>query len=451
MPRIRCVNLGSAVLELNRRVDQWLWGLRSMSLTLSIHPVTDLGFADATKLDGSALKIDREALRLHLLEDRRLDDVGLEIVNPGESARVGVLFDVLEPRTKEPGTGGTDFPGVLGPYRAAGEGVTHVLRGAAVSVVDPLGMPGPGGKSLEMSGDAGHESPYGVLHHLVVVPKFATEVPRHLALNVARIASLKASTYLAATTIGRPGTSEETFDLGDPSSSDRRGLPNVAYIAQIHGHQRVVETDEHILYGSNTQGMMPTPLGPTEWLDGGILCSYWNMQVETYFYQNHPIILELIRRHEAKELNFVGTVATVAASDEDDRDRTSMMAARQAKWALGADGVVLTKYGGGAPHADMGKTAQQCESIGLKTTVLVTDMAGDRKAESALLFDHAEVDAIVYVGGNDISWPVQRVERVISSSEQVAASLSALETVQASTVAGVTNQQGVSRIRVNVY
>ena len=423
-----------------------------MPLTLLVHPVTELRFAGESKLEGSTLTVDRDELKAHLLEDRRLEDVGLEIVSPGESARVGVVFDVVEPRSKETDRGGNaDFPGILGPFQTAGEGRTHVLRGSAVTVVDPLGEPGPGGKSLEMSGEPGRESPYGVLHHLVVAPRVSADTERRAALNAARLASLRAATYLGATAVGQLAASEERFDLADAASVDRRGLPKIAYIAQIHGHQRVVEADEHILYGSNTAGMMPTPLGPTEWLDGAVVTSYWNMQVETYFYQNHPIILELIRRHQAGELNFVGTVATVAASDEDDRDRTCMMAAQQAKWALGADGVVLTKYGGGAPHADMGKTAQQCEVAGLRTTVQVSDMAGDRRAESALLFDHSEVDAIVYAGGNDVSWPVQRVERVISSSERVAGALASVETMQASAVAGVTNQQGMSRIRVNVY
>ena len=422
-----------------------------MPLTLLVHPVTELRFGSESRLDGPTLTIDRDELRARLLEDRRLEDVGIEIVSPGESARVGVLFDVVEPRSKEPSDGGTNFPGILGPFQTAGDGRTHVLRGAAVTVVDPLGEPGAGGKSLEMSGEPGRESPYGVLHHLVVVPKLSADTERHAALNAARLASVRAATYLGATAIGQPAESEEHFDLTDAAAPGRQGLPRIAYVAQIHGHQRVVETDEHILYGSNTEGMMPTPLGPTEWLDGGVVTSYWNMQVETYFYQNHPIILELIRRHQTGELNFVGTVATVAASDEDDRDRTCMMAAQQAKWALGADGVVLTKYGGGAPHADMGKTAQQCEAAGLRTTVQVSDMAGDRRVESALLFDHSEVDAIVYAGGNDVSWPVQRAERVISSSDGVAGALSAMETMQASGVAGVTNQQGMSRIRVNVY
>ncbi len=39
-------------------------------------------------------------------------------------------------------------------------------------------------------------------------------------------------------------------------------------------------------------------------------------------------------------------------------DRTRL-AAELAKWNLAADGVVLTKYGGGAPHADMALTARR--------------------------------------------------------------------------------------------
>ena len=422
-----------------------------MRLALAIHPITDLRFGSSTHLDGTVLHVDQDDLRGRLLEDRRLARVDLEIARPGEPCRVGVVFDVVEPRAKDPASGGVDFPGALGRHEIAGTGTTHVLRGAAVTVIDPLGVPGAGGKLLEMTGGAGLESPYGVLSHLIVVPHISPDLPRHLALNATRMASLKAAAYLASASISAVPASVEVFDLGDAAEADRVALPRVAYIAQIHGHQRVVEVDEQVLYGSNTEGMMPTPLQPNEWLDGALICSYWNMQVETFFYQNHPIILELYRRHQAHELNFVGTIVTVAASEEVDRDRTARMAAQQAKWALGADGVVLTKYGGGAPHADMGETAKQCELLGMKTTVQVTDMAGDRRSESALLFNHAEVDAIVYIGGNDFAWPAAHVERVIGSNVQVREALSALQTIQAGSVIGITNQQGASRIRVNVY
>ena len=76
-----------------------------MKLTLAIHPITELRAGPKTELDGSSLQVDLEELRRYILEDRRLESVDLEIVSPGEPCRVGYVFDILEPRAKEPGSG----------------------------------------------------------------------------------------------------------------------------------------------------------------------------------------------------------------------------------------------------------------------------------------------------------------------------------------------------------
>ncbi len=52
------------------------------------------------------------------------------------------------------------------------------------------------------------------------------------------------------------------------------------------------------------------------------------------------------------------------------------------------------------PHTDLSETARLLEGDGIKTAVQVTDLARDRRVESALLFNFAEVDAIVCIGGN---------------------------------------------------
>jgi glycine reductase len=304
---------------------------------------------------------------------------------------------------------------------------------------------------LEMSGEAGDATPYGSLYHVVVVPHIIPDSPRHVVLSALRLALTKAAVYLAKAGLDQPPAETEVFDLEGPNVAGREGLPRVAYIAQIHGHQMTVEVDEHILYGSNTQGMAPMALHPNEFLDGAIVCSYWVMRVESYFYQNHPIILELYRRHQAGELTFVGTVVTVAASLEEDRNRNCMLAAHLAKWSLGAEGVVLTKYGGGAPHVDMGETARICEAMGMRTVVQVSDSSGDRRAESAMLFNYPEVDAIINGGGGDTGWDVQPVEQVIGGSPEVAQSLASMTYIQAQALCGVTNQQGASHIRATVY
>ena len=420
-----------------------------MELTLAIHQITDLRFGDSTYLDGSTLVVDRESLTNHLLEDPRLQSVDMDIANPGEACRIGVVFDIIEPRVKEPGAG-SDYPGILGPIATAGQGTPHVLRGAAVTLVDeaaPLGN----NKIVEMSGPASEESPYSVLHHLAIVPHTDSNLERHTAQNALRLASVKTSVFLAKTALGQMPNATEVFQSDGPTQAGRDGLPRVAYIGQIHSRQRVAEVDEQILYGANTAGMVPVMLHPNEWLDGGVVSGYQNMGVETYFYQNHPVISELYRWHREGKITLVGTIATMAASDNSDRERNCMLASEMAKWNLAADGVVLTKYGGGAPHADMALTARLCEQSGIFTTVQVSDMSRDRQAESALLFNYPEVDAIVYVGGGDTNWDLPAVEKVVAGNPAMTAALEVAQEIPAGGICGVTSQQGISKLRCFVY
>jgi len=420
-----------------------------LELTLAIHQITDLRFGDSTYLDGSTLVVDRESLTNHLLEDPRLQSVDMDIANPGEACRIGVVFDIIEPRVKEPGAG-SDYPGILGPIATAGQGTTHVLRGAAVTLVDeaaPLGN----NKIVEMSGPASEESPYSVLHHLAIVPHTDSNLERHTAQNALRLASVKTSVFLAKTALGQMPNATEVFQSDGPTQAGRDGLPRVAYIGQIHSRQRVAEVDEQILYGANTAGMVPVMLHPNEWLDGGVVSGYQNMGVETYFYQNHPVISELYRWHREGKITLVGTIATMAASDNSDRERNCMLASEMAKWNLAADGVVLTKYGGGAPHADMALTARLCEQSGIFTTVQVSDMSRDRQAESALLFNYPEVDAIVYVGGGDTNWDLPAVEKVVAGNPAMTAALEVAQEIPAGGICGVTSQQGISKLRCFVF
>ena len=73
---------------------------------------------------------------------------------PAKRAAPVLIFDIIEPRAKEPGAG-TDFPGILGAPITAGIGTTHVLSGAAVSVlaeISPDLTRSATGRVLEMSG-----------------------------------------------------------------------------------------------------------------------------------------------------------------------------------------------------------------------------------------------------------------------------------------------------------
>ncbi|MFQ5859505.1 MAG: glycine/sarcosine/betaine reductase component B subunit [Anaerolineae bacterium] len=426
-----------------------------MRLTLARHPVTEIRFGKSTRLEGTLLVVDQEELRRLILGDECLRSVGLETIRPGESCRAGPVFDIIEPRAKEPGSG-PDFPGILSPPLTAGMGTTHVLDGTAVTVLrekSPEGSRGPVGNVLEMGGVAAEGSRYSSLQHLVVVPHARPGLAMHAAEKAYRSAGLKSAVYLARASIGETPAVKETFKSVGPTERGREGLPRAAYVGQIFSRQRRPAVDEQVLYGTNTDGMLPVVLHPDEWLDGAVVPSYYSSVggAETYFYQNHPVISELYRRHQAGEVNFVGTVATIAGADNEDRNRNCQMAANLVKWTLGADAAVLTKYGGGVPHADMAETARLLEGMGVRTAVMVSDMSRDRRVESALLFNFPEVDAIVYCGGNGTRWKVAPVQRVIAGSREMAEVLAGAREIGAVNVIGVANQQGASRLRGVIY
>jgi glycine reductase len=424
-----------------------------MPLTLAIHPVAEMRFGGGTYLDRSALVVNAEALRRLVLEDGAFESVDFQIVRPGESCRAGPVFDIVEPRAKAPG-GSPDWPGIIGAPQTAGHGTTHVLEGAAVTLLreqSPGESRGATGYVLEMSGAPAAGSHYATLQHLIIVPHTRVDLPNHLRHRAYRTAQLKVAVALGRAGFDAPAARQEELDIA--ASSDRAGLPRLAYVGQIFSRQRKPEPGEAILYGADTDGMLPVVLHPNEWLDGAVLPSYHASLggAETYFYQNHPVIAELYQKHRSGEIAFCGTVATIASAENFDRERNTRFAAHLVKWSLKADAAVLTKFGGGVPHTDLAETARLLEWAGIKTAVQVTDLARDRRVESALLFNFPEVDAIVCIGGNDTRWKLPRVERAIAANSGLAELLAGPLEIDAHNVIGVANQQGASRLRSMVY
>jgi len=424
-----------------------------MPLTLAIHPITEIRFTEGLRLDGTMLLVDIDELRRLVLEDSAIESVDFQIASPGESCRAGPVFDIVEPRAKAPG-GSPDWPGILGAPETAGHGTTHVLQGAAVTVLreqSPGESRGATGYVLEMSGEAAAGSRYAKLQHLIVIIRTRDDLAMHARQKAYRLAQMKVAVRLARAAMDAAPEKTQVFDIA--GGEDRSALPRVAYVGQIFSRQRKPEPEEQIIYGADTDGMVPTLLHPNEWLDGAIVTSYHTSigGAETYFYQNNPVVAELYRRHQAREINFVGTVATIASADNFDRERNCHYAANLVKWALRADAAVLTKFGGGVPHTDLSETARLLECDGIKTAVQVTDLARDHRVESALLFNFPEVDAIVCIGGNSTHWRLPAVQRVIAANRGLAELLAGPFEIESHNVIGVANQQGASRLRSMVY
>ena len=221
-------------------------------------------------------------------------------------------------------------------------------------------------------------------------------------------------------------------------------LPRVAYVFQIHSHQRPTSVDEGILYGDPVRRMLPTIVHPNEILDGAVVRGFMGRNATTWAIQNHPVIRALYAQH-GRTLWFAGVVVTVAQATEPERVRSAFLAAGLVAHTLGADGAVLTKIGGGAPHVDMAQAAAQCEALGVRTTLIVEDMSTDGSAEGMLLFNFPGMDALVNVGSGQEPLMLPAMERVIGADD-LAARLQGEMQVTYGTLCGAIEQVGATRV-----
>ncbi|HUZ78980.1 MAG TPA: glycine/sarcosine/betaine reductase component B subunit [Chloroflexota bacterium] len=428
-----------------------------MRLTLEQHQVREIAWGSRTKLDLGVLTVDRDELVAELLRDERLTSADLDLASPGEACRMVQLFDVVEPRARlEPA--GADFPGILSPVQACGNGRTRVLRGAAVAVLDPtapsaqLGRGLQAGHVLDMAPEVLLTQPrtgfsrrlpstdvslYAGLRHVVVVPRIAAGVSPDGASQALRVASLRAAVYLAAHAGGGPPDDQQVLELG-PAPPD---LPRVAYVYQLHSHQIPTLPGEPLLYGDNCRRLLPTLLHPNEVLDGAVVRSYYQLNMETYGIQNNAIILDLYRRH-GRELNFVGVVVNVANQMAEERERCTTMSANLVRWILKADGAVFSKTIGGAPHVDMALVAERCEELGVKTAMLVS-IAGE--GQDSALFNSPALDAIVSAATVG-TVALEPTERVIAGSPALAEVAQGAMTVGAGRFVGSVDHLGAGRL-----
>jgi len=384
-----------------------------MKLELDIINIKDVQFAEKTAISNGVICINHSELQELLQQDKRFSEVNIELAHPGESCRIVQVFDVTEPRCKIGGTG-VNFPGVLDRVQTVGEGRTRVLRGAAVVTIDFT--TGSRGLLIDMSGPGVELGPYGNLQNVVLLCRPADGITLHDYRNALRIAGLKTAVYLAEAANYLQADGTEVYNLG-PLSEVCKGLehlPRIVYVYQIHSLQHSVDrpANEAIFYGDNVSGLLPTIVHPNEILDGAIVRGYFCQGQETYAIQNHPLIRELYNRH-GKELCFAGVVATVAQFTQPERERMAVLAAKLVKSVLGADGAILTKIGGGAPHIDLAQTCDLCEELGVKTAVVVADQSTSGTSEGALIFNTLRADAIVNVGGFSTSTTLPPVGRVI--------------------------------------
>jgi glycine reductase len=170
-----------------------------------------------------------------------------------------------------------------------------------------------------------------------------------------------------------------------------------------------------LYYGDNFVHALPIFIHPNEILDGAVLNrDYLQMPNAdpTFLYQNHPMLLELYRRHNI-DINWVGTVMYNAPHEVKDKKRNAMKIAQYSKEMLNADIAILTKEGGGHPQIDLALSCVLCEENAIKTAMLISEFQSEENVmEEGLLFTASKADAIV-TPGCLFNYQAPAVDRVI--------------------------------------
>jgi glycine reductase complex component B subunit alpha and beta len=392
------------------------------------------------------LAVDRGRIERLVADEPALAGVEVEVVAPGEAVRITHILDAVEPRIRP-----DDRPAFPTEGRA-GAGRTNRLDGVAVlSCADFPGEERPLHEQesiVDLAGPGAALTPFGSLTNVVLAFEPAEGVG-HVALDEAvRRVALAVAELLAEPTLAADPAEIERFELG-PADEE---LPAVAALIQLSDLGQLYY---QYLYGTPVgQAGLPRAVDPAELLDGAVTCGEYHwaaLRNPTLFFQRNELVRALYREHGTR-LRFAGVVLTRGYEQTaEDKQRAAQRAA-EAALALGADGVVITTDAGGNSHTDTMLTCRACERAGIKTTVIVAEMA-DPEATSPGLTDWVpEADCIVSAGNAEElvdEWTPARVlggETLLDGTPAAAAGR-----VPVRNYLGATNQMGQQALQATAW
>ncbi len=371
-----------------------------MRLELANFPVDEVAVGSATRLDGRQLFVSLTDMQA-AVANPAITSVNVEVVHPGDSARITQITDVVEPRIKVQG-GGDVFPGLLGSLEPVGSGRTHRLAGLAVMIcgeVPWLGASGlfvPRDNFIDTGGPGAEFTPFSQTVNLVLRLTFAEGFGHEDYQRAVVLAGLRAARALAATTLELTPADVTVRDLNTSNPE----LPRVLYAYQVQSQGVFMRT---YLNGRQLDDLFPTLLHPNELADGVLVAGGLgggSVKLTTWLHQNNPLVDGLFARHGA-EWNFAGIILHRGHYYQyEDKQRVALQVARLAQ-LMRADGVVFTLGGGGNNITEVMLAIQACERLGTKTVLLAWEHGGPQGADYPLPFAVPEALAIVSTGSMD--------------------------------------------------
>jgi glycine reductase len=338
----------------------------------------------------------------------------VELARPGESVRIIPVKDVIEPRVKVSGNGGV-FPGFVSKVDMVGDGVTHVLDGAAVVTTGKIVGFQEG--IIDMSGPGADYTSFSKLNNVVIVVEPVDNLHQHEYEAALRTIGFKAAAYLGeAGRNVKPNTVEVYEHLPLPQALKQYpNLPKVVYVYMLQSQGLLHDT---YVYGIDAKKTLPTLISPTEVMDGAIVsgnCVSACDKNTTYHHENSPVIMDLLARH-GKDINFIGVVVTNENVTLADKERSSNFTAKLVEY-LGADAAIVSEEGFGNPDADLMMNCVKLEKKGIKTVVVTDEYAGRDGASQSLADANALANACVTAGNANELVTLPPMKKVIGHPE----------------------------------
>ena len=229
---------------------------------------------------------------------------------------------------------------MLGVLACAGSGRTRALGHVAVVVTDQQ-LDNPATLAvIDMSGPVAQLTAFARTHNVVISAWPAPSAGRSEYLAAIRQAGLRAAVYLARAARGAVADAVEVFDLPAPTRvpPELAHLPRIAYVFQIHSHQRPTGIDEGILYGDPCGACRRPWCIPTRSSTAPCSAASWDAPSRPGHPEpsDHPRGCTAARAHAV--VRRCG--AHCAQATEPERVRSAAMAAGLVADVLGADGAL---------------------------------------------------------------------------------------------------------------
>lgn len=385
--------------------------MKKMALDLEVLEVKKVRFGDKTSFENGTLSVCKEEL-LAAIESDAFKSIEVDLAEPGDSVRIIPVKDVLEPRCKVDSE--AFYPGVLAPvfdekHDPWGCGRTRVLRGCGVVTTGQIVFYQEG--IIDMSGPGADYSIYSKLHNVVLSATPVDGISPVEHEKAVRLMGLKASHYLAAAVGKTEADKVEHYELADADKS----LPRIGLVYLILAQGLL---HDNYIYGQYPQKLQPMFMSPNEFLDGAVVsgnCVTACDKNTTYDHVNHPVLLDLYKRH-GKELNFVGVLASPISPVLDDKERCVACVSTLAR-QLELDGVVVIEEGGGNPESDVMMMCKRMEQAGIKTVLMMHENCGEEGLAQGVTIFTDEATAVVTAGNVSELVEIPPMEKTLGQAE----------------------------------